>query len=92
MVRASSGSRFWIIVGSDQAISIRDLACLVRDMLRSDNQTVSDVKVLGAPVPGAANYYVPVVDRAMKELGLGLNFGLSAAIRGSVEGCASPLG
>lgn len=67
-------------VGSDQAISIRDLACLVRDTLHLENQTVGNVKVLGTPVPGAANYYVPVVDRAVKELGLRNRVPLAYAI------------
>jgi len=53
-------------VGSPEAISIRDLATLVRDTLGSK----SEVNVLGRTVPGAAKYYVPSIDRARRELGL----------------------
>lgn len=53
-------------VGSDEAISIRDLATLVRDTLGS----TSKVKVLGEVVPGAANYYIPDISRVKQELGL----------------------
>lgn len=67
-------------VGSNQAISILDLAHLVRDTLRSDNRAFSDVKILGVSVPGAANYYVPDVGRAMKELGLRNRVSLMKAI------------
>lgn len=67
-------------VGSNEAISIRDLAVLVRDALGSK----SEVKVLGKAVPGAANYYVPVVERAEKELGLRLKKNLVEAIKESV--------
>lgn len=64
-------------VGSPDAISIRDLAVSVRDAIGS---TVT-VNVLGRSVAGAANYYVPAVDRAMSELGLGLKFHLSDGVR-----------
>lgn len=67
-------------VGSDQAISIRDLATLVRDTLGSS----SEVKVLGNPVPGAANYYVPNIDRARNELGLCIKTDLRESILKSV--------
>lgn len=67
-------------VGSDEAISIRDLATLVRDTLGSS----SEVKVLGKSVPGAANYYVPNVDRIRAELGVKINVPLREAVRRSV--------
>lgn len=63
-------------VGSDEAISIRDLACLVRDALGS----ACGVKVLGVSVPGAANCYVPNVDRIRGELGVDVHVGLREAI------------
>lgn len=75
-------------VGSDQAISIRDLAHLVRNTLNPNNQAnssqkINSVKVFGAPVPGAANYYVPVIDRVRGELGLNLSTRLDEAIKAS---------
>ena len=66
-------------VGSDQAISIRDLAVLVRETLQSK----SEIKVLGQAVAGAANCYVPNVSRARDELGLVQKVSLSEAILAS---------
>jgi len=66
-------------VGSDEAISIRDLATLVRDTLGSS----SEVKVLGQSVPGAANCYVPNIDRIKRELGMKIRVSLKEAIRAS---------
>lgn len=66
-------------VGSDEAISIRELACLVRDELKSTGK----VKVLGNHLVGAANCYVPNVDRIRKELGVSVKTGLCKAILGS---------
>lgn len=63
-------------VGSDEAISIRDLACLVRDELKSTGK----VKVLGNHLVGAANCYVPNVDRIRKELCVSVKMGLREAI------------
>lgn len=63
-------------VGSDEAISIRDLADLVRDALRS----TGEVKILGSSVTGAANCYVPNVDRARVELGVDTRIPLHDAI------------
>lgn len=63
-------------VGSDAAISIRDLAMLVRDALGS----ASEVKVLGKSVSGAANFYVPNVDRIKSELGVRVTTSLRDAI------------
>lgn len=71
-------------VGSDEAISIRDLACLVRDELKSTGK----VKILGDHLVGAANCYVPNVDRIRKELGVSVKTGLCKAILGS----AGPMG
>jgi len=79
-------------VGSDEAVSIRDLALLVRDTLQSNNQTIKQsnnqtilpVQVLGQSVAGAANYYVPNVERARRELGLVVKVGLKEAIARSV--------
>jgi len=67
-------------VGSDEAISIRDLAVLVRDALGA----TSEVKVMGAAVPGAADFYVPKVECAKKELGLSIKVALRDAVRLSI--------
>lgn len=80
-------------VGSPDAISIKDLAYLVRDTLQSsslkpNNQTIVPIEVLGQSVPGAANYYVPRIDRIVNELGVNVKAGICAAIRHSVE-CVS---
>ena len=63
-------------VGSDEAISIRDLACLVRDELKSTGK----VKILGNHLVGAANCYVPNVDRIRSELGVSVKTGLRESI------------
>ena len=63
-------------VGSDVAISIRDLAVLVRETLNSK----SEVRVLGQSVAGAANCYVPNIDRIRKELGVDVRLGLKESV------------
>lgn len=68
-------------VGSDCAVSIRDLAQRVCDSLGAKGA----VRVLGESVRGAANVYVPNVDRAKGELGLRVKVGLSDAIRKSAD-------
>ena len=68
-------------VGSNEAISIRDLAVLVRETLQSK----SEIKVLGQAVAGAANCYVPNVSRARDELGLVQKISLQEAIRASAR-------
>lgn len=78
LARGESGRPY--NVGSDEAISIRALAELVRDTLGSR----SPVRVLGGTVPGAANTYVPAIDRAREELGLHLTYSLPQAIRASL--------
>jgi len=67
-------------VGSDEAVSIQKLAETVRDELASSSR----VKVLGAAVAGAADFYVPDVSRVRMELGLTVKTKLSEAIRLSV--------
>ena len=68
-------------VGSDRAVSIRELAETVRNVLGAD----VPVEVKGVPVPGAPpSVYVPDVTRAENELGLRVATGLEDAIRFSV--------
>ena len=64
-------------VGSDCAVSIRELAHCVRDSLGAG----VGIRVLGdAAVPGAADVYVPDVRRAQAELGLTVRTSLGDAI------------
>ena len=68
-------------VGSGRAVSIRELAETVRNVLGAD----VPVEVKGVPVPGAPpSVYVPDVTRAENELGLRVATGLEDAIRFSV--------
>ena len=68
-------------VGSDHALSIRELAEMVRDVLGSTNEIV----VKGKPEPDARpSVYVPSIDRFRSEFGLDVKVGLEDAIRFSV--------
>ena len=68
-------------VGSDRAVSIRELAETVRAVLGSK----SEIVVKGTPVPGAKpSVYVPNIDRARNELGLKVKVALEDSIRLSV--------
>jgi UDP-glucuronate decarboxylase len=69
-------------VGSDEVISIADLAHLVRDILAPDKP----VAILGRADPRAArNRYVPDIRKAHQELGLNVNIPLAEAIRRTGE-------
>jgi UDP-glucuronate decarboxylase len=65
-------------VGSDEVISIADLAHLVRDVLAPGKP----VHILGKPDPGASrNRYVPDIRKAQQQLGLSVTVPLAEAIR-----------
>ncbi len=69
-------------IGSEQPISIRELAEEVRSALESS----IDVEVLGRAVPSALRaQYVPSVRKAFNELGLKQTVGLREAIRRTAE-------
>ena len=65
-------------VGSDEVISIADLAHLVRDALAPGKP----VHILGKPDRGASrNRYAPNIRKAQQELGLSVTVPLAEAIR-----------
>jgi UDP-glucuronate decarboxylase len=65
-------------VGSDEVISIANLAHLVRDVLAPEKP----VHILGKPDPGAArNRYVPDIRKVQQQLGLSVTVSLADAIR-----------
>jgi nucleoside-diphosphate-sugar epimerase len=64
-------------VGSDEAVSIRELADMVATLGRN-----MGVEIAGKPLPGApAERYVPDVSRATRELGVTKNIELTEALR-----------
>ncbi len=76
--RGASGRAY--NVGSDQAVSIRELAETVRRVLGARNEII----VRGTPVAGAKpSVYVPSIARVRSELGLRVTVGLEDAIRRS---------
>lgn len=70
-------------VGSDEAISIKELAYKVRACVGTTNA----VEILGKPDPTRAiEQYVPCIKRAQNELGLVVRYSLDEAIRASLVG------
>jgi dTDP-glucose 4,6-dehydratase len=66
-------------VGSDQGISIRELAAAIA---HETGHSEDAIRVLGQPAPGAApNQYLPNIHRAADELGLRVRVPLDEAIR-----------
>ena len=69
-------------VGSDRAVSIRELAETVRDAMGSK----SEIVVKGTPKVGEEpSVYVPSIERACSELGLEVKVSLEDAIKFSVK-------
>lgn len=69
-------------VGSDEVVSIADLAHLVRDLIAPDKP----VRILGKADPShARNRYVPGISKARSELGLDVSIPLTESIRRSAE-------
>ena len=65
-------------VGSDRAVSIRELAYTVRDVIAPHKQ----VHIVGVPDPNSPrNRYLPCIAKAQTELGLRVNIALDDAIR-----------
>ena len=65
-------------VGSDKALSIRELAASVRSILGVKNEIVVKGKPDSAKLPSV---YVPVIERAKYELGLELKTSIESSIR-----------
>jgi dTDP-glucose 4,6-dehydratase len=64
-------------VGSDEPVTILDLAKCVRDLISRD----SEIVIAKSPVPGSKpERYVPAIDRCRLELGLKVTVGLRDAI------------
>ena len=75
-------------VGSNEVISIADLAYLVRDILGP----AKPVHILGQPHPGAPrNRYVPDIRKAQEALDLSVTVPLTEAIRRSGEAVRSAI-
>jgi dTDP-glucose 4,6-dehydratase len=84
LMRGESGRPY--NVGSDEAISIADLARVVVEATGSN----SKIEIARTPVPGAAAArYVPCVERARTELGLRPIVSLTEGIRRSQEWVAN---
>ena len=64
-------------VGSNKAVSIAELANVVRTALGSDNA----VEISGAARDGKPSVYVPCTSRAEEELGLAVKVGLADSVR-----------
>jgi UDP-glucuronate decarboxylase len=80
LVEGHSGAAY--NVGSDEVISIADLAGAVRDVVAPDNV----VAILGKLDPTALrSRYVPSIDRARRELGLAIWTSLDVAIGRTAE-------
>jgi len=76
LARGRSGEAY--NVGSDQAITVRDLAYLVRDTVAPDQP----VRCLGDPDrQGTRDRYVPSITKAQEELGLVPQFTLEETLR-----------
>jgi nucleoside-diphosphate-sugar epimerase len=68
-------------VGSEDAISIRGLACLVRECAGTQNEILVQEQAKAGVLPAR---YVPSVDRVRQELGLTPRYSLSDAIRRTI--------
>ena len=80
MIEGGNGETY--NVGSDEVISIADLAHLVRDLLAPAKQ----VRILGTPQPaGARNRYVPSIEKIASHHSLSPQVSLSEAISNSIH-------
>ncbi len=82
VVLARGGSREIYNVGSDQAISIADLAHTVRKVLGARSEIVIQMPTDPSHPPSR---YVPSVRKATLGLGLSMKIGLEAAVRATAN-------
>ncbi len=68
-------------VGSDTALSIHELALLVKRVLKSESEIVMCERAISGRPPSR---YIPSIERAERELGLAVEIPLEEAIRRSV--------
>lgn len=69
-------------VGSAEAISIKDLAWLVRSVAGTDNE----IRIREQPIPGTApTRYVPSIEKAEKQLGLSVLVSLPDALTRTIQ-------
>ena len=68
-------------VGSEEAISVKDLASRTLALSGSGGT----LRVLGRDMAGASRRYVPDTSLARSELGLSLRLGLDEALRATLE-------
>jgi len=71
-------------VGSDEAVSIAELARMVARVAQGETARETAVRVVGAAASGQSalrNRYLPDIDRARSELGLHVTIKLESAIR-----------
>jgi dTDP-glucose 4,6-dehydratase len=68
-------------IGSEDAISIRDLACLVRECAGTQNEILVQEQAKAGILPAR---YVPSVARVRQELGLSQHYSLSDSIRRTI--------
>lgn len=82
LMRGTAGSAY--NVGSSEALTIAELAGLVRDILAP----AKEVRIAGKPNPGQQfrNRYVPDISKASGELGVAIEVSLAQAIRISAAG------
>jgi UDP-glucuronate decarboxylase len=71
-------------VGSDESISIEEIACLVRDILASGKEV--QLKDKNDNYDNDRKFYVPSINKAKKELNLNIKISLEEAIRLSARG------
>jgi dTDP-glucose 4,6-dehydratase len=68
-------------IGSEDAIAIRDLACLVRECAGTQNEILVQEQTKAGVLPAR---YVPSVARVRQELGLSPHYSLSDSIRRTI--------
>lgn len=84
LIRGAAGQAY--NVGSDQAVTIRDLAAL----LAATRTPTLPIEVATAAQPGPPNRYVPAITRARAELALDVRIDLATAIARTLAWLTQP--